>query len=325
MLGLQVLALAEEHLGDVARLLADRHHRHCQAQPRLSARFTDPDVTQPEVSAAAGVPEASGAVATRGGRLVGYLLGAPKPNPVWGPNVWVESVGQALAADETAETMRDLYAAAATRWVMEGRTAHYVITPAHDQPLRDAWFQLGFGHQQTHAVRDPLQHPTQPPEGISVRLARREDIPALARLEIALPQAQALAPCFSSGGIPALEEVRAEWQADFDDPDFTTFVADTNGTVIGSAIGCPLTKSSTNNGLIRPEDAAFLGFAAVFPHARGRGAGRALGEAVLSWAATAGYPVVATDWRQTNLLSSRAWPALGFTPTFIRLHRSIGY
>ena len=32
-----------------------------------------------------------------------------------------------------------------------------------------------------------------------------------------------------------------------------------------------------------------------------------------------------TDWRVTNLLSSRAWPALGFTETFLRLHRLVGY
>ena len=76
---------------------------------------------------------------------------------------------------------------------------------------------------------------------------------------------------------------------------------------------------------MRPEKAAFLGFAAVLPEARGLGAGRALGEAVLAWAHDAGYPVVATDWRATNLLSSRAWTALGFVPTFHRLHRLIGY
>jgi hypothetical protein len=46
---------------------------------------------------------------------------------------------------------------------------------------------------------------------------------------------------------------------------------------------------------------------------------------VLSWAAQAGYPSIATDWRETNLLSSRAWPALGFEPTFVRLHRLTGH
>ena len=66
-----------------------------------------------------------------------------------------------------------------------------------------------------------------------------------------------------------------------------------------------------------------LGFAAVLPKHRGLGAGRLLGEAVLAWADEQGYPAVATDWRMTNLLSSRTWPRLGFRPTFYRLHRAI--
>jgi hypothetical protein len=34
---------------------------------------------------------------------------------------------------------------------------------------------------------------------------------------------------------------------------------------------------------------------------------------------------VATDWRVTNLLSSRTWPRLGFVESFVRLHRLVGY
>jgi hypothetical protein len=30
-----------------------------------------------------------------------------------------------------------------------------------------------------------------------------------------------------------------------------------------------------------------------------------------------------TDWRVTNLLSSRFWPARGFRTTFLRLYRHI--
>jgi GNAT superfamily N-acetyltransferase len=95
--------------------------------------------------------------------------------------------------------------------------------------------------------------------------------------------------------------------------------------VVGSAVGCRLEKSSANAGLARPDNAGFLGFAAVFPDARGLGAGRALGEAVLAWSAEQQHSCVVTDWRTTNLLSSRAWPALGFEESFVRLHRHLGY
>ena len=87
--------------------------------------------------------------------------------------------------------------------------------------------------------------------------------------------------------------------------------------------GVAIEESSEHHGIVRPAGAGFLGFAAVLPEARGLGAGRALGEAVLLWARDAGHPTVVTDWRETNLLSSRAWPSLGFRPTFRRLFRAI--
>ena len=63
----------------------------------------------------------------------------------------------------------------------------------------------------------------------------------------------------------------------------------------------------------------------MLPEARGLGAGRALGEAVLAWTPRHGFTSAVTDWRATNLLSSRTWPRLGFRPSFLRLHRHLGY
>jgi GNAT superfamily N-acetyltransferase len=319
---LELLPFEESHLPDAGRLLAERHRRHRLDEPLLPARFEDRSESEAEVAAVLASDDASGSVAVRDGRVVGYLLGAPKPSPIWGANVWVEAAGHAV---EEAEDVRDLYAAAATRWVAEGRTAHYALVPAHDDALVGAWFRLAFGHQHTHAVRPP---PTASPSAlprVPVRRVVRDDIPALARLEIELPRHQGLAPTFSAGDPGSYEESLAEWTEDFDDPDFTTFVAEYDGRVVGSAVGCLLAKSSSHTALTQPEGAGFLGFAAVFPGDRGLGAGRALGEAVLDWSRREGHPCVVTDWRATNLLSSRAWPALGFRPTYLRVHRLLGY
>jgi GNAT superfamily N-acetyltransferase len=302
--------------------LAARHRRHRADVPLLDASYETDAKAEQEVSAAWAAPDSSGAVATLGGEVVGYLLGAPKADPVWGPNVWVESAGQAT---REAEVMRDLYATAATRWVEEGRTAHYVLTPAPDRDLVGAWFRLGFGHQHTHGIRDLPDRLAAIPTGVTVRVADRTDIPTLARLELELPRQQALAPTFSAGRKPSLEEALAEWESDFGEPGVATFVAEYDGAVVGSGIGIRLDRSSSHRGPARPENAGFLGFASVFPHARGRGAGRALGETVLTWCAEQGHSCVVTDWRATNLLSSRAWPALGFTDSFVRLHRAVGY
>lgn len=317
-----VRPFAAEDVPAAGALLAQRHARHRLGRPLLAARYEDVAVATAEVAAAFGAAGASGAFAVRDSQPAGYLLGFPKPGVAWGPNVWIESAGH--AADD-GEILRDLYAVAAAGWVESGLTAHYALVPATDAELVRAWFRLGFGQQACHGLRGlPAQAPVCP-AGLTIRRAVREDIPALAELEVELPRHQGLAPTFSAFTGPSAQEAAREWAEDFGDPSYTTFVAERDGAVVGSAVGCAVEKSGSHTGLARPDHAGFLGFAAVFPSARGRGAGRALGETVLEWAAQAGFGCVVTDWRVTNLFSSRAWPALGFAEAFLRLHRLIGY
>ena len=311
----------EADLPAAAGLLAQRHQEHRRRHPLLPREYEDARLALVEVTAAWESEGASGAVMVEGGELTGYLLAAPKPSPAWGPNIWVEAAGHAV---RDPEHIRELYGAAAFRWVNEGRTAHYVLVP-DDTELIDAWFRLAFGSQHAHAIRPVPESPLQPPRDLVVRRAARADIPVLAELDVVLPQHQGMSPVFSSAEVPTLEEALADWEESFDDPAYATFVAEHNDQVIGSAVGCSLDKSSAHNGLARPDNAGFLGFAAVLPSARGLGAGRALGEAVLQWSADTGYTSVVTDWRVTNLLSSRTWPRLGFQQTFHRLHRLIGH
>ena len=139
-----------------------------------------------------------------------------------------------------------------------------------------------------------------------------------------LPKHSPLSPLFSAVPIQPIEEVRAEIEEDWGSPDFTWFVAEHDGKVVGEAVGCSITKSSTNAGLMRPQGASFLGYAAVFPEARGLGAGRALGDSYLAWSRDAGFACAWTDWRSTNLEADRTWRAIGFRPVFRRMHRLIG-
>jgi len=129
-----------------------------------------------------------------------------------------------------------------------------VLVPASDEGLLRAWYWLGFGQQQAHAVRPlPDETPVAPPK-VAVRRARRTDLPALARLELELPRQHSLAPTFSASPVPSYEECLAGWEEDFDDPAYTTFVAEFEGIVIGSSIGCALELSSSHPPLTRPGD-----------------------------------------------------------------------
>ena len=316
-----IVPFADEHLDGGALLLAERHRAHRLAEPGLDPRYEAPGAAREELGALLRVDGASGVAGLIDGDVAGFVVGTPR-DASWGPNMWVEPAGHAVT---DAELVRDLYATAAERWVADGLALHYAMVPASDRALVDAWFRLGFGHQQVYAIREtpPATERTEAPPGLVVRLARLDDLDALARLDVALPAHQALSPVFSRRALPTVEDARAEYEADFDDPRFATFVVEREGEVIGSAIACAIELSSDHKSLALPPGAGFLGFASVMPEARGRGAGRVLGEAVLEWARETEREWVVTDWRMTNLLSSRAWPRLGFRPTFYRLHRAI--
>ncbi|HEX7189522.1 MAG TPA: GNAT family N-acetyltransferase [Actinomycetes bacterium] len=310
--------------GDVAAaggLLARRHAAHRAAEPLLSARFEDPAAAATEVQSLLD-GGATGAVAAESGDVTGYLLGGSRPDTSWGPNVWVEPAGHAVTE---AETVRDLYAAAAPSWVERGLEVQYAIVPAHDAALVDAWFRLGFGQQHVHGIREVPDAPWTPPAHLTVRPARREDIPVLAQLDGVLPTHQALAPTFSAGPLTTLQESIDDWEESFDDEGFCNLVVEHDGRIVGSAAACALEKSGGHKSLAVPDRAGFLGYAAVFPDARGLGAGRALGEATLEWMRRTGFTSAVADWRATNLLSSRAWSAVGYRPSFLRLHRRLGY
>jgi GNAT superfamily N-acetyltransferase len=316
-----IVPFADEHLDSAALLLAERHRTHRLAEPGLDPRYEEPDAARDELGALLRADGASGVAGLVDGNVAGFVVGTPR-DASWGPNMWVEPAGH--AATDT-ELVRDLYAAAAERWVAAGLTLHYAMVPAFDGALVDAWFRLGFGHQQIYAIREApsATERSEAPQGLVLRLARLDDLDALARLDVALPAHQALSPVFSRRALPTVEDARSEYEADFDDPRFTTFVVELDGAVIGSAIACAIEMSSDHKSLALPPGAGFLGFASVLPEARGGGAGRLLGEAALEWARETEREWVVTDWRMTNLLSSRAWPRLGFRPTFYRLHRAI--
>jgi GNAT superfamily N-acetyltransferase len=308
-------------LDAAARLLADRHRAQREVVPELDPRFEDPAETRREIEVILGQDRADGAFAIRGDDVVAYVIAAPRSDR-WGPNMWVEGAGHAASEPEA---IRDLYGYLAGRWVEAGAIRHSVIVPASDASLLDAWVRSGFGIQHTHGIRGPaaVGDVVEPRDGILLRPPERRDIPVLARLGLSLAEHQVNSPVFSMVELPTLEAEIADWEEGFDDPAYTTFVAEMAGTVVGAAIGCSIEVSSEHRGIVRPPNAGFLGFAAVLPEARGLGAGRMLGEAILVWARDAGYPTVVTDWRETNLLSSRAWPRLGFRPIFRRLHRAI--
>jgi GNAT superfamily N-acetyltransferase len=316
MPGLEIVPFVDDHLDAAAVLLTARHRRHCEGEPLL-AKGVD---ARAEIAVLRDAG-AEGVAGLREGRVVGYLLGTRKPDGVWGPNVWVEAAGHAV---EAAEDARDLYAAAADGWVAADRTRHYVLLPATDAELVDAWFRLGFGAQHAHGVREvPARAEIEPPPGVTIRAARADDVDAAEHLGPALGNHQALSPVFADPLPHDPEKEREEWLEEATDEEVGMLVAERDGRVVSVFTVAPVEHSSTHTGLARPDGACILGYAATLPGARGGGAGRVLTEAVFAWAHERGHGTIVVDWRVTNLFASRFWPQRGFRTTFLRLYRSI--
>jgi len=315
MPAVEIQPFSDQHLGDAATLLEERHSRHRAVEPLLGKEID----FRAELETLWAREGSSGAVALRNGRVVGYLLGAPRDDP-WGANIWVEAAGHAV---EETEDVRDLYAAAAEQWVAQGRTRHYVLVPA-EETLVDAWFRVGFGGQHAHGIREvPAPTEVATPDGFEIRHPRESEIDDLIEIGLALPRHQLKAPVFSERPVPSREEEQREW--------LNTFAGDEEEVLIGylndRPVACwsvtSIEHSGEHSALARPERAAFIGFAATLPESRGSGIGVALTEACFAWAAEHDYPTMVTDWRETNLLASRFWPKRGFRRMFLRLYRSI--
>jgi GNAT superfamily N-acetyltransferase len=315
---LELRPFSDEFLTEAGRLLAARHRSHREREPLLPERYEDATEAAREVETLWRSDDASGAVALRSGRVVGFLLGTRKADRTWGPNVWVENAGHAV---EEAEHARDLYGAAAERWVDEGRTRHYALLPAGDDALVDAWFRLSFGLQHAHGVQEVPDVPW--PDG--VRPAEARDVEELVGLTPLLAQHQDRSPVFgaSANDDDDVEELRREILDAIEKHEIGELVAERDGQVVGAFENVPIEMSSVHAALARPDAAALLGWAATRPDVRGSGAGVALTQGTFAWARERGHGVIVTDWRETNLLSSRFWPARGFRRTFLRLYRHV--
>jgi ribosomal protein S18 acetylase RimI-like enzyme len=313
----KIAPFAEEHLDAAAALLTERHRRHREAEPLLRA---DVDF-RAEVEALWAKDGATGAIGFRDVRPAGYLIGAPRPQTEWCPNVWVELAGHAA---EEPEDVRDLYAFAAARWVEEERTRHRALVPATEVELVDAWFRLGFGQQQALGIQEvPAEVDVAVPDGFEIRAPDPADIEALIDVDLALPAHQQLSPVFSGRARTDREESRREWESAFAGTDEEILIGYRGGVPVACWSIVSTEHSNQHMSLWWPPSSCYLTFAVTMPEARGSGIGVALTQACLARARELGYETIVTDWRVTNLLASRFWPRRGFRTAFLRLYRSI--
>ena len=294
---LEIHPFSDEFRAEAAALLRARHERHRRVEPLLPAV---------EDFAAQLPPRGDGAVATRGGAVVAYLVAAVDEVRA--------AAGLAGCAASEPEALRDVYAHLSASWPPR----HQVLVPASDRELIDPWFRLAFGCQAMTAVRETSVEAV-PEFGGTIRESTPADREVVAGLERMLWVLQAGAPSFTGRDGDDVD-FDAEWEGFWEEGCFPLHVvAELDGHVVGHL----LLYDRPTGDLRVPERNVDLAHAATLERVRGRGVGLALNAYALTHAHERGFRSMTVDWRSVNLLSSRFWPKRGFRPTFLRLYRAV--
>lgn len=316
----------EADLEEAAELLARRHQNDRAHEQALPERFTQPLAARTAIEKTWHDAHQSGVVARHEGQLIGYLIGVPKTSGPWGRGVWVELPGHAIDPTFGAEVYRDLYAAISPSWVSLGFLAHYALIPASDRDALEAWFALSFGKEQTHGIRETapasaFDVPADPT--LEIRQAGLADLDASLELDDIIPIQHSRSPVYAPFPPYDREEVRQESIEILENKQWKLWLAFRNGRVVGCQLFIPAKPGPGTADMLYSEQYSCLAIGATREEEQGRGVGRALTAHGLAADHAAGYTHCITDWRATNLLSSRFWPRQGFRPVAYRLSRRL--
>lgn len=328
---LQIAPFCQADLDEASALLARRHQEDCAHDPVLSKRFTQPSEARIaleqtwKVSTVNGIA-VGGVVARYNGKMIGYLIGVPKIDDTWGRSVWVEFAGHAIDRSFGAELYRDLYAALSPTWVALGCLYHVANIAASDRDALDAWFNLSFGKEHVYGLRktapaSDFDVPVDPT--LEIRRAGPADLDLSSELDDVISHHQGLAPVYSIIMPYDRDEARQETLEQLENAEWKTWLALRNGRLVGIQVYLSARPPRGIGDMIIPERCSFLGFAATREEEQGRGVGRILTAHGLADDYTTGYTYCLTDWRATNLLSSRFWPRQGWRPVIYRLSRRL--
>jgi GNAT superfamily N-acetyltransferase len=316
--GLEIEPFGREHWAEAAVVLARAHAADRAREPMLPARYEDPEAAYGLVERTCG--PAVGVVASRGGRVVGYLA-ASFSNDTMENVAEVSTTMAAVLPSEGAETWRWMYAAAATQWLERGCFVHYVQVPSTDDVAVGAWFSLGFGQYSVFNWR--AASPVRGPEAeVVIRQVGVEAFEEVWALRAGLRRYNATSPILHPRierlG-PAAERARETTRASMADSRNAYFVARHEGQPAGLMIFTPPAPDDR----LTPDRSVYLWIAFVDEAARAGGVGATMVNRGLAWAREQGYEVCTVGYFSPNLLGARFWQRKGFMPLGYTLERRI--
>jgi GNAT superfamily N-acetyltransferase len=320
---IEIKPFTEEMIPLAGKLLAQRHKRNRADFPLLPARFEDSRIAAKAVSALWEKKLKHGYAAFRDGKMIAYIIGEHTTQP-WGRCGYIYLPGYALAEDENAALIQDLYARLGDDWVKHGVFSHGFYVSAADANIVEALFNIGFGKERVDAMLDLrllIAPEVEEPAGVAIRRAGKGDGDHLGNLSHIIANALASAPYWHPTIPEDYPELKEGWSELADDKDWAVWLALENGEALGAA-GFTEQKEADADMLAAPKT-AYLSVAATKPESRGRGISAALFWRGLDQARKDGFEVCYTNWISPNLLASRYWTRFGFKDVSYRLSKRI--
>ena len=323
-----IVALSEAEYGAAGALLAARHAGARERFPILPAVYEDParvaDLVRNTVSGCDGV-----AAVDERGELVGFLTSFESaPDPASSIARYVPERaslyvvhGHAVATHvDPGRVYAALFEVLAGRALDRGVVDHVVHVPIGNPETEAAWVALGFGRVDAVAVRDlaPVDRPL--PQDIEVRTAAPRELDIVDRLIDEEAAFHARSPMFCPyRRDDTAAAVRAELITQLASDEHAFLIASRDGRdigvmSIGPGIGSPL---------YLPDRAAYVAATAVVADERGSGAGAALVDATIDWAADHGHLAFVPALSTANRTSASFWTRIGFTPVMAHLRRRL--
>lgn len=288
----------------VARLASDARRNH----------FVNPVISRDILAQSLRTTSDASWVLESAGRITGHLYGALLESNEHGRGIWIGPDG--FSFDDT-DSLSELYRVAGTQWITSKALEHYVWT-LDDAASTQSWYEMGFARMHQRGVMAiDREHPSELASGYSIRRGGAHEIDLAVRLDDELDRAQRDGPSFSIGLDRSSK--REDLLEALEDPDVHHYIVECGSDGVAQCLTFPLPE-------IRGSFPHTLHLSAVTvsEEHRGRGIATAMVNRALSDARAAGFEYCETNWRVTNRLASKYWRRYGFTPTYVRLHRTIG-
>ena len=270
-----------------------------------------------------------GAVATRAGEPIGFLLGqrhltAPDAAQAYFSPAYSVAVplhGHAVAAGEDPLGVYGaLYAYQASGSVADGFLDHGIGLLAAERDAHEAWVALGFGRSFTCALRgvEPLAQATR--DDLEIRQATEKELPDVFALLAEQRAFHASAPMF----LPDLrilheaQEGLARWL--IGQPRCPAFIAYRDGSALGMQLFAPVSFVSWP---LRDESTVYLFQGVVSARERGGGVGTALLQHSLAWMRREDVRRCGLHYLSANPSGAPFWTNHGFHAAEHFLHRTV--